>query len=62
MLSTGHLIFAALFIITFTIVIFLQYRMDKKLHLANYRGATWVLLIFMVFLIFLFGIKYFLKN
>ena len=61
MLSKGQLLFAVLFIIFFTAVLTLAYKKDRKLHLKNYKGAKWVLVAFMSFVIFLFLVKYFLK-
>ncbi|PCJ98428.1 MAG: hypothetical protein COA50_02690 [Flavobacteriaceae bacterium] len=62
MFSTGQLIFAGLFVITFIIILTLSYKKDKKLHLKNYKGTKWVLLTFIAFIIFLFIIKEVLKN
>jgi len=62
MFSTGQLIFAALFFIAFVVIIAFSYRKDKKLHKKNYKGVTWILLSFIIFIIILFIIKYFLKN
>ncbi|MEY8021283.1 hypothetical protein AB8P51_10650 [Muriicola sp. SD30] len=62
MFSTGQLIFAALFVVFFTVVIVFSYRKDKKLHNKNYKGVKWVGIVFILFIIFLFTIKYLLKN
>ena len=62
MFSTGQLVFASLFLIVFTIVIFLTYKKDKKLHKRNYKGVQWIGLLFIAFVIILFVIKYLLKN
>lgn len=62
MFSTGQLIFAALFVLFFTVVIVFSYRKDKKLHNKNYRGVKWVGIVFILFIILLFTIKYLLKN
>lgn len=62
MFSTGQLIFAALFVLFFTVVIVFSYRKDKKLHNKNYKGVKWVGIVFILFIIFLFTIKYLLKN
>ena len=62
MFSTGQLILAALFLIVFIAIISFSYRKDKKLHKKNYKGVIWVLVSFVTFVIFLFLIKYFLKN
>ena len=62
MLSTGQIIFAAIFVIAFSIVIVLSYKKDKQLHRKNYKGVKWVGIIFLIFLLFLFSIKYIFKN
>jgi mannose/fructose/N-acetylgalactosamine-specific phosphotransferase system component IIC len=62
MFSTGQLIFAALFVLFFSVVIVFSYRKDKKLHNKNYKGVKWVGIVFILFIIFLFTIKYLLKN
>lgn len=62
MFSRGQLIFALVFLIFFTIVVVLSYQRDKKLHKRNYKGVKWVMITFIGFIIFLFLVKYFLKN
>lgn len=62
MFSTGQLIFAALFFITFTIITIYSYRKDKKLHLKNYPGVKWVGIFFIIFVLILFFIKFYIKN
>jgi len=62
MFSTGQLIFAALFVIVFAVVIALSYKKDKKLHSKNYKGVTWVGIFFVIFIIMLFVIKQMLNN
>jgi hypothetical protein len=62
MFSTGQTIFALLFVVVFIIIIASIYRKDKTLHKKNYKGVKWVLLTFIGFIIFLFIIKYLLKN
>ncbi len=61
MFSTGQLIFAALFIVVFTIIIIISYRKDKKLHIKNYKGVKWVGIFFTIFIVILVAIKYLLK-
>ncbi len=62
MFSTGQLIFAVFFIIAFSIVLVLSYKKDKNLHKKNYKGVKWVGIVFVLFVIILFGLKYLLKN
>jgi len=62
MFSTGQLIFAAIFLIVFVIVIIYSYRKDIVLHRKYYKGSLYVLAGFIVFIILLFVIKEFLKN
>ncbi|MDO6519831.1 hypothetical protein Q4603_17170 [Zobellia galactanivorans] len=62
MFSTGQIVFAALFAISFIIIIFLAYKKDKKLHAKNYKGVIWVGVLFITFIIILLFLKHFLKN
>lgn len=62
MFSTGQITFAALFAVTFFIIIVLMYKKDLKLHQKNYKDVKWVGIFFILFLIILFCIKYLLKN
>lgn len=62
MFSKGQAIFAILFVVAFTIILAITYNKDKSFHQKNYKGVKWVLLTFMGFVIFLFFIKYLLKN
>ena len=62
MFSTGPVIFAIVFILLFTLILIFSYRKDKDLHAKNYRGVKWVGIVFVIFVIFLFAIKYILKN
>lgn len=62
MFSTGQIVFAVLFAVTFFIIIILMYKKDLKLHQKNYKGVKWVGIFFIIFIIILFCIKYLLKN
>lgn len=62
MFTTGQFIFAALFIVAFIAVMIFVYKKDKKTHEKNYKGVGWVLFFFVIFIFFLFVIKFFLKN
>nr|WP_233268610.1 hypothetical protein [Cellulophaga sp. L1A9] len=62
MFSTGQLIFAGIFFVSFVIITFFAYKRDKKLHLKNYKGVKWIGLTFLIFILLLFVIKYSLKN
>lgn len=62
MFSTGQIIFACIFAVSFVMILFYAYRKDKRLHLKNYSGVKWVALVFFFFIILLFVLKYFLKN
>ncbi|ASV29143.1 hypothetical protein CJ263_02275 [Maribacter cobaltidurans] len=62
MFSTGQIVFAVLFIITFFIIIVIMYRKDLKLHQKNYKGVKWVGIFFIIFIFILFSIKYLLNN
>ena len=62
MFSTGQMIFAGLFLLCFSILIYLSYTRDKGLHKKNYPGSWKVLIGFSIFVIFLFLMKFLLKN
>ena len=62
MFSTGQIIFAALFVVAFAFLVIVSYKKDRKLHLKNYQGVKWVAIIFVIFILILFSIKYFLKK
>ena len=62
MFSTGQIIFAILFAVSFIVIIFLSYKKDRKLHSKNYKGVKWIAVIFVIFIAILFFLKYFLKN
>ncbi len=62
MFSTGQLIFAAVFVLVFAWILVISYKKDRNLHLKNYRGVKWIGVVFVLFVIILFGLKYLLKN
>ncbi|MGY5849817.1 hypothetical protein [Salegentibacter sp. F14] len=62
MFSTGQLIFAALFLITFIAIIIFSYRKDTKLHKKYYKGSIYVLIGFIAFIILLFFLKSWLGH
>nr|WP_203293375.1 hypothetical protein [Luteirhabdus pelagi] len=62
MFSTGQLIFAALFVVAFVIIMIVMYRKDKKLHRKQYKGSVWILVGFIVFVLLLLAAKYFFKQ
>ncbi|MDN3707628.1 hypothetical protein QW060_22560 [Myroides ceti] len=62
MFSNGQLLFAALFIIVFTIAMIYVYRKDLKMHRMYYKGSIWILVSFFAFVGFLYLIKYLWKE
>tara|TARA_R110002049_G_scaffold274753_1_gene452739 strand:- start:1012 stop:1200 length:189 start_codon:yes stop_codon:yes gene_type:complete len=62
MFTNGQYIFAGLFVIVFTAIIFFTYKKDKRMHLKNYAGVKWVAITFTIFIISLFVIKHLLKK
>tara|TARA_S200000501_G_scaffold181381_1_gene170835 strand:+ start:339 stop:524 length:186 start_codon:yes stop_codon:yes gene_type:complete len=58
MFSQGQLIFAFLFTIIFSVVLFLAYKKDAKLHRKYYKGSAWVLLAFIGFIGLIAAIKF----
>lgn len=57
MFSSGQLIFALLFIITFVSIIVIMYRKDAKGHKVHYSGAYKILIGFILAILALFMIK-----
>ena len=60
MFSTGQLIFAILFFVAFVIAIAYQYRKDKKVHTAYYKGTVWILIAFVSFIGMIAAVKFLL--
>ena len=58
MFSQGQLVFAVLFTICFSIVLFIAYKKDAKLHKKYYKGSTWFFLAFIVFIGLIPSIKF----
>jgi len=58
MFSQGQLVFAFLFTIVFSVVLFLAYKKDAKLHRKYYKGSAWVLLAFICFIGLIAAIKF----
>lgn len=62
MFSTGQWIFAALFLVGFVIAAVYSYKGDKDLHSKFYKGSYKVLIVFILFIVMLFIIKFFFKH
>ncbi|MCC4214311.1 hypothetical protein LLW17_16400 [Leeuwenhoekiella sp. Mr9] len=62
MFSTGQIIFALLFFVSFVIFVSFSYKKDRKLHRKEYKGSFWVLIGFIAFVLILFVIKLYLKE
>ncbi len=62
MFSTGQWIFAALFLISFIIIMIFSYRKDILIHQKFYKGSYKVLYAFILFIFMLFMIKIFMKR
>ena len=58
MFSQGQLIFALLFTICFSIILFIAYKKDAKLQKKYYKGSAWVLLAFIGFIGLIAAIKF----
>nr|WP_296353222.1 hypothetical protein [Winogradskyella sp.] len=61
MFSTGQLIFGLLFFIVFVIAVASQYRKDKKIHKAHYKGSIWILIAFISFIALIVAVKFLLS-
>ena len=62
MFSTGQWIFAAIFFLSFVVVIIFSYRKDIAIHKKYYKGSLYVLLGFLIFIGLLFVIKAYIKE
>jgi hypothetical protein len=62
MFSKGQWLFALSFLIAFVIAAVVVYRKDRALHREHYKGSYRVLLIFLLFVVFLFAMKFVLKR
>lgn len=61
MFSPGQLIFAAVFLFVFVVVVIFSYRKDLKLHRKYYKGSLYILVGFLLFIALLFLIKEYLN-
>lgn len=62
MFTNGQIGFAIFFIIVFVAAMIYVYRKDLALHKKYYKGTYWILIAFLLFIGFLFFIKYFVKE
>lgn len=62
MFTTGQITFAICFFIAFVITMVFMYKKDALIHKTNYKGVIWVLIGFLLFFVFLFAVKYFMKE
>lgn len=62
MFSQGQIIFGVLFFIAFVIVTIFMYRKDIATHKTYYKGSYKVLIGFLLFVAFLFVIKFYGKG
>jgi hypothetical protein len=62
MFTTGQWIFAAIFFVAFVIATYFAYGKDKALHQKVYKGSYKILIGFLLFVVFLFVIKFVLKH
>ncbi|WP_134343511.1 hypothetical protein [Flavobacterium psychrophilum] len=52
MFSSGQLLFAAIFAISFIVIMIFAYRKDLKIHKQYYKGSLWILVSFIFLLVF----------
>ena len=62
MFSQGQIIFGVIFFIAFVIVTIFMYRKDINIHKQYYKGSYKVLIGFLLFVAFLFAIKFYGKS
>ncbi|MGB0527391.1 MAG: hypothetical protein ACPHX5_02500 [Flavobacteriaceae bacterium] len=60
--SQGQLIFALCFVIGFSVLIYLSYKKDRKLHQKNYKDLWNVAVGFVAFFTLLILLKYLLSK
>lgn len=60
--SQGQIIFALCFILGFSILIYLSYKRDSKLHKKNYKDLWSVVIGFVAFFTLLILLKYLLSK
>uniref|UniRef100_UPI001ABCADF1 hypothetical protein n=1 Tax=Flavobacterium psychrophilum TaxID=96345 RepID=UPI001ABCADF1 len=46
MFSSGQLLFAAIFAISFIVIMIFAYRKDLKIHKQYYKGSLWIFCLF----------------
>lgn len=59
--TTGRIVFVVFFVVAFVSLMVFSYRKDIKTHKKHYKGSFWILLSFIGFVLFLFGLKVFLN-
>ncbi len=62
MFSSGQWVFAGFFVLAFVIAMIYAYSKDKTLHNNFYKGNYKILLGFLLFIAFLFFIKFYFKH
>ena len=62
MFSQGQIIFGVIFFIAFVIVTIFMYRKDINIHKQYYKDSYKVLIGFLLFVAFLFAIKFYGKG
>jgi hypothetical protein len=62
MFTKGQWIFAGIFLLAFIIASIYVYRKDKGLHQQHFKGSYKVLIGFLIFIVFLFFMKSYLKH
>lgn len=62
MFTSGQLIFAVLFFLTFVGVMIWSYRKDLKVHQKYYKGSYWVLVGLIVFFSLIYALKSFIYK
>ncbi len=62
MFSKGQWVFAGFFVVVFVVAMIYAYGKDKMLHKEFYKGNYKILLGFLLFIAFLFFIKFYFKH
>ena len=62
MFSSGQILFAVIFAVSFIVIMIFSYKKDLKIHKQYYKGSFWILVGFVFFISFLFIIKSLMKE
>ncbi len=59
--TTGRIIFVIFFMVAFITLMVFSYKKDTNTHKKHYKNSFWILIFFILFVVFLFGLKVYLN-